>query len=354
MNVLMVGNDLSVQGGITSVMTQLLEYNWEKQNIEMKYIPTYVEAGMLRKFVFFAKAYRRINQEIRQNKPDLVHIHMSYRGSFFRKYLIHKLCQKNRIPDVVHLHGSEFAQWYAASGHALQKRIQSMLRECSLCIVLGEKWNRTIKKIEPAATTMIVRNAVHIPHETVAWRIPFTILFLGALIPRKGVADLLQALQQIKGMHGLEHIRLVIAGTGAEEGALRARSAQLSIGPYVTFAGWVDGEAKKKLLRECQMLVLPSYHEGLPVAILEAMSYGMPIVATDVGDISAAVHEGENGFLVRPGDIDGLADRMYALASNQGLFDRMCRRSKAIVREFSDEAYGEQMVKAYVKGMTNI
>ena len=111
MKVLMLGNDPSVKGGITSVISQLLAHDWNSEGIDMKFIPTYVETNNVRKILFFAKALRRINKELKTNKPDVVHMHMSYKGSFTRKFFLHKLCKKNNIPDIIHLHGSEFKKW---------------------------------------------------------------------------------------------------------------------------------------------------------------------------------------------------------------------------------------------------
>ena len=110
--VLMIGNHQSVKGGITSVIQQLLSFDWDSVGVEMKFIPTYIEASGIKKIAYFIRAYMNIEKAMRTNKPDIVHIHMSYRGSFYRKYAIHKLCKKYGVPDVIHLHGSEFQKWY--------------------------------------------------------------------------------------------------------------------------------------------------------------------------------------------------------------------------------------------------
>ena len=94
--VLMIGNHQSVKGGITSVIQQLLSFDWDSVGVEMKFIPTYIEASGIKKIAYFIRAYMNIEKEMRRNKPDIVHIHMSYRGSFYRKYAIHKLC-KNTV-----------------------------------------------------------------------------------------------------------------------------------------------------------------------------------------------------------------------------------------------------------------
>ena len=79
--VLMIGNHQSVKGGITSVIQQLLSFDWDSVGVEMKFIPTYIEASGIKKIAYFIRAYMNIEKEMRTNKPDIVHIHMSYRGN---------------------------------------------------------------------------------------------------------------------------------------------------------------------------------------------------------------------------------------------------------------------------------
>lgn len=243
--VLMVGNSSTVKGGITSVISQILEHDWLSEGIDMKFIPTYVETNNVFKILYFAKAYRKIAHEIRVYKPDVVHIHMSYKGSFMRKYAIHKLCKKKGIRDIIHLHGSEFEKWYNESDDAKKMKIRCLLRECDSFIVLGDKWNHVIKGIEPKTKTVVVSNTVKIPEETIKRSFScFQILFLGVLIKRKGVEDLLNAVKQLVDTRKLDNIKVVVAGTGAEEQNLKRQTKELNIESYIEFAGWTAGDKK--------------------------------------------------------------------------------------------------------------
>ena len=348
MKVLMLGNDPTVKGGITSVISQLLAHNWNADGIEMKFIPTYVETNSVKKIFFFAKALTRIEKEFRTNKPDVVHMHMSYKGSFTRKYLLHRLCKKYNIPDIIHLHGSEFKKWYDEVDEKKKREIRTLLRESKAFIVLGEKWNKTIKEIEPTTKIVVVSNTVYIPDYTVGWKQPFTILFMGVLIKRKGVTDLIKAIDILKKENKLDNIRLKIAGSGEEEAGLKALCAQLGLDSYIDFTGWAAGETKEKLLRESQMLVLPSYNEGLPIAILEAISRGMPVVASDVGDISSAIKDGENGYLIKPGDVKDLATSIEKICTNRDTYSYMNKMSRELAtNSFSDSSYFKMIRKLY-------
>lgn len=344
----MVGNDPSVKGGITSVINQIMSHDWKSDGVDMKFIPTYIETNNFKKILFFVRAFQRVKKEIKDNRPDVVHIHMSYKGSFTRKYLIHKLCKKNNIPDIIHLHGSEFKKWYDAVDEKKKNEIRTLLRETSEFVVLGEKWKKTIKEIEPATNTVVVSNTVPIPEETGKWNEPLKILFLGVLIKRKGVSDLLKATRLLKDDLGSKKFQVVIAGSGQEEDNLKNECKELEIEDVVNFVGWTDGEKKTQLLKECQMLVLPSYNEGLPMAILEAMSYGMPIVATNVGDIPSAVIDGVNGYLVEPASSIELSRYLFDLISNKVLYKKMSKISREIcIESYSEQNFFKKLINIY-------
>lgn len=346
--VLMLGNNLSVKGGITSVINQLLDHDWCSENVEMKFIPTYIDSNRVKKVLFFGNAYRKIVKEFKYNKPDVVHIHMSYKGSFTRKYIIHKLCKKYNIPDIIHLHGSEFKKWFDESDNRKKQQIKQLLRESNSFIVLGEKWNAIIKEIDSATNTVVVSNTVHIPNKITQWQQPFNVLFLGVLIKRKGVSDLLKAIKILDNSRKMDNIHFIIAGSGEEESNLKAECSDLGLNELVEFTGWITGEKKTHLLEKSQMLVLPSYNEGLPIAVLEAISYGLPVVATDVGDISAAVHDGENGYLVQPGAIDNLAKAMNKVIQDRNKYLELSFNSRYLAKKvFSDELYFKQIRKCY-------
>lgn len=349
LKVLMVGNDSSVKGGITSVISQMLSHDWKSEGIEMNFIPTYIDTNILNKILFFLFAYFRIIHCIKKWKPNVVHIHMSYKGSFSRKFIIHKLCKKYDIPDIIHLHGSEFEKWYLSKNERKQMQIKKMLREAASFIVLGNSWNNIVKRIEPKTKTIIISNTINIPKETARWEDkPFQILFLGVLIQRKGISDLLHAIQIIEETGNGGDFRLVIAGVGREEENLRKLCNQLNLNEVVTFVGWTDGQKKIDLLYNSQLLVLPSYNEGLPVAILEAISYGLPVISTNVGDISTAVVDGKNGYLILPGDIETLAIKIQKIFQSREKYERMSAYSRKLAKnKFSDVTYFKTLIMCY-------
>ena len=350
LHVLMVGNDPSVHGGITQVIGQIRAHDWAASDIHVDFIPTYIESGRLRQIVFYLNALRRIGRALRTDPPQMVHIHMSFRGSYVRKNNVRALCLRFGVPYVLHLHGSQFEVWYRALGERRKKGVRRILREAAAVIVMGERWQEIIRRIEPAAKTVIIRNAVRIPQMSssgAARRAPeerFQVLFLGMLIPRKGVQDIPEAARLLKESGRIGGLQFVIAGTGAEKERLRAAVRAFGLEDVITFAGWVDGEEKEALLCASQVLVLPSRQEGLPVAVLEALAHGLPVIASDVGDTAEAVRDGETGYLIAPGDVQMLSHRLWDLSSDPERYERMSRAARRLAEtEFSEERLYRQL-----------
>jgi glycosyltransferase involved in cell wall biosynthesis len=130
------------------------------------------------------------------------------------------------------------------------------------------------------------------------------VLFLGNLSERKGVSDLLQAL----ALPGFDVARLeVTLAGGGDIAAYQAAALELGIGGFVRFAGWSDQHQVSQLMAQTDVLVLPSYDEGLPLVILEALSNGVAVVCTPVGEIPAVLSHGVNACFVQPGDVAGIA-----------------------------------------------
>ena len=129
--------------------------------------------------------------------------------------------------------------------------------------------------------------------------------FVGRLAAVKGVPVLLQALKQARD--ALPDLRLTLIGDGPERPVLEAEATAMQLGPAVHFAGYKSQDDVARALSETDLLVLPSFAEGVPVVLMEAMAAGKPVVATRVAGVGELVEDGRTGLLVPPGDTDALA-----------------------------------------------
>lgn len=147
------------------------------------------------------------------------------------------------------------------------------------------------------------------------------ILFVGRLAAVKGVPLLLEAFADLAAC--FPEARLEIVGDGPDRAALEARSAALGLGGQVIFHGYRPSDAVAALMDEVDMLVLPSFAEGVPVVLMEAMASRIPVVASRVAGVPELVEDGISGLLVPPGDVAALSDAVAHLLADPALRARM-------------------------------
>lgn len=267
-----------------------------------------------------------------------VHVNMAERLSLWRKSAVVAACRALGVPVVLHLHAAQLHHYYRGLPRVLQRLTRWVFSLPSSVVVLGVAARRfVIDELHvPAERVDIVINGVPEPalqrgsRESAAQK---RVLFLGNLSERKGVSDLLQALAQ-PGFDDLP-LEVVFAGGGDVEG-YTAKAQALGVGDTVRFAGWCDQQQVAELMSQSDVLVLPSYDEGLPLVILEALAHGVAVVCTPVGEIPAVLSDGVNAMFVEPGDIDGIAEVLQKVLREPGLLQTLGRNGRAIYeRQFS-------------------
>jgi glycosyltransferase involved in cell wall biosynthesis len=162
-------------------------------------------------------------------------------------------------------------------------------------------------------------------------------LFLGRVEREKGIDVLIQA-AALARRRGAKWC-LVCAGTGHIE-AMRRYAQELELpDASLRFVGWVDGEAKRQLLKDCSVLVLPSLIENMPVVILEAFAQGRPVIASRVGGIPDIVTDGTDGLLVEAGNSEQLSAALVTCFERPALLQAMGKhaRSKAVNQYAPDQ-----------------
>lgn len=347
--VLIVGSDSSVKGGITSVIDRFLNYKWDDIDIEL--LPTYIEGSKIKRVLFFFRAIAKYIKKLMKNDFDIAHIHMSYKGSFYRKYLIVKMSNLFKRTTILHLHGSEFEIFYNKSNKIIKRLIRDIFECCDSVIVLGKVWESVVKEIAPKSNINIFNNAVNIPDYRVEWNEDkINILFLGVLIKRKGIYELIEAIKVLnqEGTIKEKGLNFVIGGSGPEEERIKEIISDYNLEHCVQMSGWVNGALKEKLLKKSQVFILPSYNEGLPMAILEAMSYGIPVISTNVGSIAEVVKEGITGTLIKKGNVEEIIYSINNEISDVISWNKKSKMCKEIIENnFSENIYFENIRNLY-------
>jgi len=159
------------------------------------------------------------------------------------------------------------------------------------------------------------------------------LLFTGRLAGVKGVPVLLEALVRLRREH--PGVELALAGDGPDRALLEAEAQRLGIADRVRFLGYQSSDHVRSLLQETDVFVLPSFAEGVPVVLMEAMASGVPVVSTRVAGVAELVEHGVSGFVVPPGDVDALAGAIDALLADPELRTRFAAAGRlTIEREF--------------------
>ena len=271
------------------------------------------------------KAMRRV---------DLVHINLSQGGSVYRKIAIARLCRILAVPYVIHLHGSHFDRFWNSASPRLDRALSTLFSRAAVIVVLGNRWAGFVRQRLPEITDRIgvMPNACRDssrPDSTKRDSGLVRILFLGELGRRKGVPQLVAALDRLRQN---DNWCAVLAGDGDIQ-ATRAALKALKLDARCSVPGWFGTDEVETLLRESDILALPSFDEGLPMSIVEACAHAMAIVATPIGAIEDIVTSNENGLLVQPGDVNGLADALTRLIDDPQLRARLGRNARSTFEE---------------------
>lgn len=295
------------------------------------YIGTFESGSSAAKIRRTATALWTYLRLICSGRAGVVHAHTASRASFWRKSLFLLIAFAARRPAILHLHGAEFdAFYFRECGPVRRKLIRFVLSRVDRVIVLSTQWRELVGSIAPRARVVKIFNpiAAHESGGAIARRAN-VLLFLGRFGQRKGIFDLLEALAVVRAR--IPSVRLRCGGDGDLAGVTR-RAQELGVGDCVEVLGWVSGADKERELAQAALYVLPTYAEGLPMGVLEAMAAGAPVVATTVGGIPDAIDDGVEGFLVTPGDTRALADRIMQLLDDEKLRQAFARAAQAKAR----------------------
>ncbi|MCY1633409.1 glycosyltransferase family 4 protein [Marinifilum sp. D737] len=272
---------------------------------------------------------------IKDRDIKILHIHGASKGSFYRKYILYAFARAFSNKKIIyHIHGGGFRDFYLGSSRFIQRRIRYVINTADMVICLSEKWKHFYTSAFKPKRIRILNNMILPPLNTE--RKPsndkFSLLFLGLIGDNKGIFDLIKIIAKNRSQFE-DKLELVIAGNG-EVDRLTNTISKWKMQEIIHFKGWANEEKKEELFRSSDAFILPSYKEGLPLSILEAMSYGLPIISSKVGGIPDLIHKGKNGILVVPGNQRAIKNAIVKLMTNQALCKNYSQNSTRAVVDF--------------------
>jgi glycosyltransferase involved in cell wall biosynthesis len=273
-------------------------------------------------------------------RPDVIHAHEYIAG---RAAL--SLGKVARAPVVVSEHYSGFA--LGTLSERERRRARWAFEHASVVCPVSRNLAGHVRAVAPGATLEPVPNVVDtdvfVPTTRSGPSTRPRLVNVGGLVEVKGHRHLIAALAQLR--RAGTNLRLDVVGDGPLRPELEGLARDLGVDDLVTFHGGKPRTAVAAALREADVFVLPSLWENLPCAALEAMSTGIPIVATRVGGVPEVVDR-DQGILVAPGSSDALADGLLEMIAGIGGYDREQLRAKAVLG-FGYEAIARRWLHVY-------
>lgn len=300
--------------------------------------------------LFLARAVAKIFHEALRGRLAVVHLNLAEGGSVYRKAALLAATKLAGGRVLLHLHAAQIRQFHDSMGPAGRLLLRWMFRSADHCVVLGDVWRRWV-----IDTFDIRANRVGIVYNGVPATPPtpratprdgsFHLLFVGNLLERKGVKDLLRAFATpaIKA----RDIRLTLAGGGPVD-LYRTLAAELGIAERVTFTGWVSQRDARSLMVDSDALILPAYDEGLPLVILEALASRTAVICTPVGSIPEVLENRTTALFVTPGDEAGIANAIVTLIDGPAIRDELSTAGAALYnRLFTMDAFARSVGSLY-------
>lgn len=311
--VLMVGPDRSLKGGIVSVVNGYFESGLASRCAELAYQGTGVGANLLTKSLAFAgslASYRRI-----LGGYDVVHLHISAKGSFKRKSMMAAMAKRAGKAVILHEHSGEFARDFEAGGDGYRESVRRAFNGVDRVVVLSEEWRDYFARnvVDDPGKLTVLHNGVSIPEKPCSPCSHQDVLFLGRLDANKSPDVLLRASRA--ALTANPGMRLVFAGDG-DLGRYGALAQEVGIADRCEFLGWISGEDKERLFERAGIYCLPSKNEAMPMSVMEAMAHGVPVIATRVGGVPQLIEDGVDGLLMDVDDEGALAESLAGLAAS--------------------------------------
>lgn len=285
-----------------------------------------------------------------ENRSAQIHYNMPLMGAaIIRDFLLLQVAHSMGLPIVLHIHGGRLMNnrnrpWI------INKILNLLFGWAKHIIVLSDVEKQIIEEDFHVKNVHSLPNCIDLSEARVFNRKrdlskPLSLLYLGRIEKNKGIDYILEATKHLKN-EGVDFV-LNFAGMEENEGEY-IPTFQQELGDRFIYQGVVYGQLKTDLLKSCEVFLLPSFYEGLPMSLIETMSFGMVPIVTKVGSISTIVNDNKNGLFINVKDANDIVMKIKLLLSNNGLLNDLSINAKNRVLEiFDDKAYIEKLNTLY-------
>ncbi|MBY0441683.1 MAG: glycosyltransferase family 4 protein [Mycobacteriaceae bacterium] len=324
---------LTSRGGTQTVVALMAAHPDERMCITM--VVTYLDRVVWQRLAIGVYGMLRAAWLVLRGRADIMHVHLTHGGSVVRKAVPLLAARWVGVPTIVHGHSYDFGGWFDRLPTWGQLAVRRMLI-ADHWLVLGDRYvDEYASRLRiPDGRISVLHNAVRVV-DTAVTQLGIErvhAVALGRLGIRKGSYDVIAAVSTLdETVRSRLHVTLV--GDG-EVDAVRAAVTAARLDETISVLEWLTPAARDELLASAHIFVLPSRDEGLPMALLEAMAYGLAPITTTVGSIGEVVTDQINGIVVQPGVPSQIADALTTLVNDEGLRSRLGTAARDRVGEF--------------------
>jgi glycosyltransferase involved in cell wall biosynthesis len=349
--IITIGPDyLNQRGGVGAVIDAYRRY-FEVFNFIASHKNT---SNIIKIYVFLVSQIKLISILLTNGKIKVIHIHGASYGSFYRKFvvlIIGKCIFKRKV--IYHIHGGGFKTFYQNTNFLTKHLIKILFGKVDMVLCLSQSWKEYFEQNFMIKKLVVIPNIIDYPLEVNNNNKTdlITFLFLGLICNEKGIFDLLEVIIRNRERYR-SRIKLKIGGNG-EVKRLNDLIKKNQLHDMVEFLGWISGVEKANVLNNSDVYILPSYNEGVPISILESMSYGKAVISTNVGGIPEIVRDKENGLLLAAGDLKQIEGAIDFFLDNPGLIKEYGVISKALVRKHLPHSVIKELTAIYKLVLSN-
>lgn len=268
--------------------------------------------------------------------PHITLIHVGSNASLYRKAIFLTVARWLQQRVVAHFHAGDFDHYYERQSEFGKRFIVAGLRRSHKLIAVSQASAQRLRELLPDENIVMIPNGIRMQdfapqtHERDAF---VRVLFVGGMGKLKGERDLLRALQV--SAERAPQLRVSLLGHGAE--TVAALCDECGLRARIEHLGPVPHAARAQFFRQADIFVLPSYGEGMPMSVLEALAAGLPVIATNVGGIPELITHCAEGFLFAPGNVSELAEHIVTLANDASLRAQMGRTALTKAQQFDEQ-----------------
>ncbi|MBI5248232.1 MAG: glycosyltransferase family 4 protein [Desulfomonile tiedjei] len=365
--ILMVGPVPPPYGGIASLMDDIVnsslseEYSFEV--FERSGVFPRDAQGFLGRNVFRLRRFARFFHKVISGRFSIVHIH-SADPAFLGTTIIMLLARLARVKILLHMHGTDWDSFYPEAPWFTKLYTRLGLCLPNTIVVLYSLWRDNIKRLGTSARVIVLRNFIHNsappPRDQVELAVKtldlepgnFVVVTVGTVGWRKGCFDILKAVRRVVTEEPT--VRFVMVGGEEKPGEWQQLTDIIirdDLARWVRMTGEVDREKIPLYLALADVFLLPSYIEGMPVAIIEAMRSGLPVISTRVNAIPDMIEQEVSGLLINPGASDEIADAVLRLKRDPELRNSIRSGARSCFIEKFEFSRGVENLRTFYRDL---